>query len=68
MSVCVCMFFIQGHTDQNHENNTRLIISETIQAMPIKFAVKLVRLKVYNNYHCQSDDLDLHSRSQVCQT
>ena len=24
-------------------------ISETVQAMPIKFAVKIVRLKVYNN-------------------
>ena len=39
--------FIQDHTDLNHENNKCLIISETIQAMPIKFAVKIVRLKVY---------------------
>ena len=31
--------------------------------MPIKFAVKIVRLKVYND-HCQSNDLGLHSRSQ----
>ena len=40
--------------------------------MPVKFAVKIVRLKVYmaiaksrqkvyNYDHCQSDDLDLHS-------
>ena len=36
----------------------------TIQAMPMKFAVKIVRLKVYNYDYCQSDDLDLHSRSQ----
>ena len=50
--------FIQGHTDLNHENNKGLIISETIQAMPIKFAVKIVRLLVYNYDHCQSDDLD----------
>ena len=34
-------------------------------SMPIKFTVKIVRLKVYYN-HCQSDDLDLHARSQVC--
>ena len=38
------------------------IISETIQAMPITFAVKIVCL--YD--HCQSNDLELHSRSQVC--
>ena len=31
----------------NHGNNHCLIISETIQAMPIKFAVKVIRLKVY---------------------
>ena len=32
--------------------------------MPIEFAVKIVRLKgLYD--HCQSDDLDLHSRSCV---
>ena len=39
--------FIQGHTDRSHENNICLIISDNIQAMPIKFAVKIVRLKVY---------------------
>ena len=39
--------FIQGHTDLNHEHNKCLIISETIQTMPIRFAVKIVRLKVY---------------------
>ena len=41
------MTFLQGHTDQNHENMKCLIISETIQAMPVKFAVKIVWLKVY---------------------
>ena len=56
--------FIQGHTDLNHENNQCSIISETVQAMPIKFAVKIVWLKVYYD-HCQSNDLDLHVRSQV---
>ena len=39
--------FIQGHTDLNHENNNVLIISETIQAMPIMIVVKVVRLKFY---------------------
>ena len=43
----LALTFIQGHTDMNHENNKCLIISETIQAMPIKFTVKIVRLKVY---------------------
>ena len=39
---------IQAHTALNHANNKGLIISEAIQAiMPIKFAVKIVRLKVY---------------------
>ena len=39
--------FIQGHTNLNHENNKGLIISETIQAMAMAFAVRIVRLKVY---------------------
>ena len=38
---------IQGHKDLNHENNKCSIISETVQGMPIKFAVKTVQLKVY---------------------
>ena len=38
---------IQGHTNLNYENNKCLITSETIQAMPIMFAVKIIRLKVY---------------------
>ena len=45
--IILTLTFIQGHTDQNHENNTCLIISETIQAMPITFAVWIVQLKVY---------------------
>ena len=56
--------FIQGQTDLNHENNKCLIISGTIQAMPITFAWEIVRLKVYYD-HCQTDVLDIHSRSQV---
>ena len=31
------------HTDPNHENDNSSIISETVQAMLIKFAVKIVR-------------------------
>ena len=68
--IILTMFFLQGHTDQNHENKY-LIILETIQAMPIKFAVQIVCLRVYMtnaNDQCQSIDLDLHSRSQMCQT
>ena len=48
--------------------NVRLF-SETFQAMPIKFAVKTVRLEsLYNSFSfSQSDDCDLalHSRSQL---
>ena len=45
--IILTLTFIQGHIDLNHENNKGLIISETIQAIPIRFAVKIVRLKVY---------------------
>ena len=65
MCVRACVLAcVQGHADQNHENNKCLIISETVQATPIMFAVKIVRLKVYYDYF-QSDGLDLHSRSKV---
>ena len=53
--------FTQGHTDLNHENIKCFIISETVQTMPINFAVKITRLKVYIIFS-QSDDLALHSR------
>ena len=40
--------FIQGHTDLNYENNNECsIILEAEQAMSIKFAVNIARLKVY---------------------
>ena len=45
--IILTLTFIQGHTDLNYENNKCLIISETIQAMPIMFAAKMFRLKVY---------------------
>ena len=40
--IILTLTFIQGYTDLNHENNKCSIISETIQAMPIKFAVEIV--------------------------
>ena len=46
--IILTLTFIQGHTELNREHNKCLIISEIIQAMRITFAVKLVRLKVYN--------------------
>ena len=55
---------IDRHTDLSHENNKCSIILETVQAMAITFAVKIVRLKVYIIFS-QSDDLDLHSRSKL---
>ena len=45
--IILTLTFIQGHTDRNYENNNCLIISKTIQAMTITFAVKIVRLRVY---------------------
>ena len=46
MLIILTLTFIQGHTDLNHENNKCLIISETIQAMPITFSVKIVRVSM----------------------
>ena len=64
--IILTLTFIQGHTDLLHENNQYSIISETVQAMPIKVccAMSLVRRKVYIMFS-HSDDLDLHSRSQL---
>ena len=47
--IVLTLTFIQGHTHLDHENDKCLIISETIQAVPIKFAVKIVRQKVYTS-------------------
>ena len=56
LCVCVCVSLASDSsktvTYLNHENNKYLIISETIQAMPIKFAVNIVRLKFYIYAHC----------------
>ena len=42
MLIMLTLTFIQGHTNLNHENNIFLIISVTVQAVPIRFAVKIV--------------------------
>ena len=57
--IILTLTFIHGHRDVSHENNKGLIISETVQAIPIKFAVKIVRRKVHIIFS-QSDDLALH--------
>ena len=44
--ITLTLTIIQGHTDPNDENDKCLLISETIQAMRIKFSMKIVRLKV----------------------
>ena len=44
--------------------NVRLFPKLLDQSIPIKFAVKIVRLNVYVLFS-QSDDLALHSRSQL---
>ena len=52
---------IQGHMDQNKKCS---IISETAQAIPIKFAVKVVWLKVYLMVFFQSDDKKLKTKKK----
>ena len=47
--ITLALTSIQGHTYLNRENNHCSIISETVQAMPMRFVVKIVQLKVYNN-------------------
>ena len=62
--IILTLTVFQGHTVLNHENKTRSNILETVQAMPIRFVLKIVRLQVY--ILCsQSDDRALYSRSQV---
>ena len=62
--IILTLTFIEGHTDLTHENNECSIISESVQAMPIKFSVKIVRLNVYIIFY-PSNDLALHSRPQL---
>ena len=55
MLIILTLTFIQGQTDLNHENNKCLIISETVQAIPIKCYVRMVRHNVndYKHDRCQ---------------
>ena len=46
MLIILTLPFIQGRIDLNHEHDKCLIVSETVQAMPM-FAVKIVGLKDY---------------------
>ena len=62
--ILLTLTFIQGHMYPN-KNNKCSVILETVQAMPITFAVRIVWGKVYISFS-QSDDLALHSRSQLC--
>ena len=62
--IILTLTFDQGYTDLNHENDICSIISETVQAISIKFVVKIVQLKVYIIFS-QSNDLATHSRSQL---
>ena len=50
--IILTLTFIPDHTDLNHENMKCSSISETVQAMTITFAVKIVRLKVYMSIAC----------------
>ena len=46
--IILTLTFIQSHMDLSRKKNNKCsIISETAQAIPIKFTVKIVRLKVY---------------------
>ena len=62
----IILTFIQGHTDFNHENNKCLIISETVQTIPIKFVVKIVWL--YNLFSVQWLRSSLTTAFQTWQT
>ena len=64
MLIILTLAFVQGHTDLDHESNKYSMISETVKAMAIKFAVKAIRLKVYISFS-QSDDFALYARSQL---
>ena len=45
--VVLTLTFIQGHTDVNYEIITVRLFSEVVQAIPITFAVTIVRLMVF---------------------
>ena len=60
--IILTVTFIQGPTDINHE--MFYYFRNLFQTMPIKFTVKIIRLKVYIIYS-QSDETDLNWRSQL---
>ena len=43
--IILTLIFIQGNTDLTPENDKYSIILETVRAMPIKYAVKIVQTK-----------------------
>ena len=65
MLIILTLAFTQGHTDLNRENDKCSITSETVQEMPIKFAVKIGKRKVYIICSQSNDLINLHSRSQL---
>ena len=63
--IILTLAFIQGHTDFNHENYIFLILSEYYSSNANHFCSEDSPTKgLYDR--CQSDNLDLHSKSQVC--
>ena len=62
--ICILtLTLIQGHTDLNRENNKCSIISETVQAMLIKFAVESDEKYIIIVF-ALSGDLALQARSR----
>ena len=47
LSMCLTLAFIQGHTHLNHGQLQMFDYMKSVQAMPIEFAAKIARLKVY---------------------
>ena len=62
---CFDLLFTQGHIYFNHEIIKCFIIGETVQAMPIRFAVKIDSPTKGLHNRCPYDDLVFHSRSQL---
>ena len=60
----VTLIFIHRHTYLYHESNYRSYLLETLQALSITFAVKMIGPNVYTLFS-QSDDLDLLTMSQL---
>ena len=63
VKIALTLTLIQGPADPNHENNKCSIILETLFKQCRTRDVCCEDTPTYNL--CQSDDLDLHSRSQL---